>query len=101
MKKWTRRGQSSRCRAPPPKGQLSTAGGGENNGESARAVWKKDESGSLSISAACRRCSEPRGPRGGGGGRLEEAWGCRKEKGKRPKRGRETEPEQYTSSVEF
>lgn len=60
------RGQSSHRRAPQPKGQLSTAGGEENNGASARAVWKKDESGSLSISTACRHCSEPRGLRGGG-----------------------------------
>lgn len=63
----TRRGQSSCRRAPQPKGQLSTASGGENNGASARAVLKKDESGSLSISTACRHCSEPQGLRGGGG----------------------------------
>lgn len=68
----TQRGQSSRRRAPQPKGQLSTAGGGENNGASARAVWKKDESGSLSISTACCHCSEPQGLRGRGGGRRKE-----------------------------
>lgn len=74
----TQRGQSSRRRAPQPKGQLSTAGGGENNGASARAVWKKDESGSLSISTACCHCSEPQGLRGRGGGRRlgegERKW---------------------------
>lgn len=64
----TQRGQSSRRRAPQPKGQLSTAGGGKNNGASARAVCKKDESGSLSISTASRHCSKPQGLRGGGGG---------------------------------
>lgn len=57
----TRRGQSSRRRAPQPKGQLSATGRGEINGAPARALWKKDESGSLSISTACCHFSERRG----------------------------------------
>lgn len=35
-----RKMKSSRCIAARPKGQLSTASGGENMGESASAVWK-------------------------------------------------------------
>lgn len=51
---------------PQSKGQLSTSGGEKNNGASARVVWKKDESGSLSISTACCHSSEPPRQRGGG-----------------------------------
>lgn len=85
----TQRGQSSHCRAPQPKGQLSTTGGGKNNGASDRAVWKKDESGSLSISTACRHCSEPQGLRGGGRADSRELKERRKKKKKRTE-GRKT-----------
>lgn len=40
---------------------------GKATGLQPERFGKKDESGSLSISTACRHCSEPRGPRGGGG----------------------------------
>lgn len=38
-----------------------------NNRASAGVVWKKDESGSLSISTAGRHCRESQGQRGEGG----------------------------------
>ncbi|KAI9520140.1 hypothetical protein NQZ68_020034 [Dissostichus eleginoides] len=47
----------------------------KNNGASARAVWKKDESGSLSLSTACGHCSEPQERRGQWASRLSGANG--------------------------
>lgn len=41
---------------------------GKTTGRRLRWFGEKDESGSLSISTACHRCSEPQGLRGGGGG---------------------------------
>ncbi|KAI4810894.1 hypothetical protein KUCAC02_013821 [Chaenocephalus aceratus] len=52
----------------------------KSNGASARAVWKKDESGSLPLSTACGHCSEPQG-RGGAGRRQPSPsafGGCKK-----------------------
>lgn len=68
-------GQSSRCRnTADEKASCQPPAEGETTGRQPECFWKKDESGSLSISTACCLCSEPQGPRSrwGGSRRLRE-----------------------------
>lgn len=45
----TRRGQSSLCRAPQPKGQLSTAGGGKTTGCQSERLGKRTSQGRFQL----------------------------------------------------